>query len=462
MSAWSLSRFADIVGGRLVGKDAAFSGISTDSRQLVRGDLFVALTGPNFDGHEFVSQALEAGASGAVVVSGRLTSTDVDGPVIEVADPLAALGAFAADWRRRHELRLVAVTGSNGKTTVRSMLTRILETWQPGSVVATRGNFNNAIGLPLCLLEIRAGHRFGVFELGANHPGEIDELARMAGPDVGVITNAAAAHLEGFGSITGVAHAKGELLAALGDDGVAVINGEDAHVAVWRELAGSRERLEFGFDSGQVRLAGPPDLGAELTRAELVLPSGKHALELPLPGRHNLANALAAAAAAHALGVPGEEIVAGLARVQPQPGRMEPVAALHGARLIHDSYNANPDSLRAAMQWLSGQPGERWLVLGDMAELGDSAQQAHRQAGEEARQFGIERLFTLGDYAAHAAKGFGKGAEQFARVERLREMLRSRMRPGVVVLVKGSRRMGLEKVVDALRANDIHRAGGGN
>lgn len=447
MTGWSLEHFARVADGRLRGSDISFTGVATDTRKLVPGQLFVALSGPHFDGHDFAGEALEQGAAGVVVAAGRCGGLE---PRVEVADPLAALGSFAADWRARHQLDVLAVTGSNGKTTVRAMLGRILEAYSPGKVVTTRGNFNNAIGLPLCLLEIRPEHRYGVFELGANHHGEIDALARLARPEVGVITNAAAAHLEGFGSLDGVARAKGELLENLAEDGTAVLNADDPRVAIWRDLAGHRRRIEFGMESGEVRPVGHPELGESTTRAELQTPVGSVEIELALPGRHNLMNALAAAAAAAAVDVSPEAIRRGLEAMQPEPGRLQPMAARNGARLIHDSYNANPASLEAGLEWLSGQSGERWLVLGDMAELGVEGPRAHARAGEQARASGVTRLFTLGSLAAEAAETFGSGAEHCQRLERLQELLRTGLGPEVTVLVKGSRRMGLDRLVEAL------------
>lgn len=459
MMRWSLSQLAGVTGGSLLGEDRPFDRVSTDTRSLRRGDLFVAIKGPNFDGHRFVADAFHAGACGALVDQ---PVHDAPGPLVQVDDTVAALGRFAADWRHVLEGPLVAVTGSNGKTTVRSLVAAILSAHWPGRVLSTRGNFNNEIGVPLTLLRLTREDRAAVVEMGANHHGEIDRLTRIASPDVGLITNAAAAHLEGFGDLDGVARAKGELIKGLPGHATAILNADDPRVDVWREYAGNRRRLEFGVHGGDVRPADDCEHGLDGHRGTLNTPDGKVALRLALPGKHNLMNALAATTVGVALGVPAATITRGLATVRAEPGRMEVVNGLSGSVLVNDCYNANPDSLAAALAWLREQPEPRWLVLGDMGELGENAVEAHREAGRSAREAGVDRLFAVGPLAVEAADAFGQGAGHFARPERLIAQLQAELRPGVTVLVKASRSMGLERVVDSLRGGpeQVARKGG--
>ncbi|MDQ2069510.1 UDP-N-acetylmuramoyl-tripeptide--D-alanyl-D-alanine ligase [Natronospira bacteriovora] len=460
MSRWQLSELAEICGGRLRGRDAGFDRVSTDTRTLVAGELFIALRGPRFDGHTFVPQALANGAVAALVDSAGVFDAGV-GPLVEVDDTLKALGRLATDWRARFQGPVIAVTGSNGKTTVRSMIQAILSEQWPGHALATRGNYNNEIGLPLTLLRLAPDDRAAVIEMGANHHGEIARLTRITQPDVGLITNAGPAHLEGFGDLDGVARAKGELIEGLPAHGIAVLNAGDPRVDVWRKMAGSRSRIEFGLECGDVRLAETPRYAADGTRALVDTPVGNVALRLALPGRHNLINALAATAAAIAVDISPATITRGLASVRPEPGRLEPVAGPGGATLINDCYNANPGSLAASLDWLGEQPQPRWLVLGDMGELGESAGEAHAEAGRLAREAGVERLYAIGEQAAAAAEAFGPGAIHCWRIERLIEVLRNELRPNVTVLIKGSRSMGLERVVDSLRDRPERMAGRG-
>ncbi|RMG28690.1 MAG: UDP-N-acetylmuramoyl-tripeptide--D-alanyl-D-alanine ligase [Gammaproteobacteria bacterium] len=444
-----LSEAAALAGGRLHGEDRPFRGLSTDSRTLVPENLFVALRGPRFDGHDFAAGALAAGAAGVLV------DRDLEpGPRIRVDDTRAALGALAAAWRERFSLPVVAVTGSNGKTTVKTLLAAVLAT--QGPALATEGNLNNEIGVPLMLARLGPEHRAAVFELGANHPGEIARLAGWVRPTVGVITNAGPAHLAGFGSIEGVARAKGELIAALPPEGTVVLNTEDPHVGLWRRLAGARPQLGFG-------LAVPAEVRAEWapegpgSRVLLQTPAGDRELRLAFPGRHNVMNALAAAAAALALGVPLDRIAAGLEAARPVPGRLCPCPGPAGSRILDDTYNANPASVRAALEVLVAQPGEHWLVLGDMGELGAQAAALHARIGQEARSRGVHRLFTTGPLAARAAEAFGSGAAHFDAPSLLAAALRDALREDVTVLVKGSRAARMEQVVQAL----CEDAGGG-
>ncbi|HYW93670.1 MAG TPA: UDP-N-acetylmuramoyl-tripeptide--D-alanyl-D-alanine ligase [Gammaproteobacteria bacterium] len=446
-----LSRIAPRLHARQMGPDAEFEGLTSDSRRVSAGQLFVALRGTRFDGHEYVRSAARDGASAALV------ERYIDrGPgQLVVADSRRGLGDLARLWRERFEIPLVGVTGSNGKTTVKEMLAAILR--QRGPVLATEGNRNNDIGLPLTLCRLEARHAAAVLEMGANHAGEIAYLAGVARPGVGVVTNAGAAHLEGFGSREGVARAKGELFQALPAEGCAVINADDRYAGLWRELASGCRRLSFGLDrAADVRAvsieAAPAAGGVPGTRFELCLAGARVTVALPLPGAHNVMNALAAAAAAVAVGVDAERIRRGLQQVRPAAGRLQVVAGRRGARLLDDTYNANPNSLRAGLEVLAGLGGRRWLVLGDMGELGAGAAALHREAGAQARAAGVERLYALGGLARETCAGFGGGARHFDTLESLVEAVAEELAPEVSVLVKGSRAMHMERVVQALRA----------
>jgi UDP-N-acetylmuramoyl-tripeptide--D-alanyl-D-alanine ligase len=458
-----MERLSDValrVGGILHGPDAPFQRVVSDSRQLRRGDLFVALAGENFDGHNYVAKAASLGAAGALVAR----YVEGGGPQIllpdDSDDTLSALQAYAASWRRDFDLPVVAVTGSSGKTTTKQMLAAVLAA--RGPLLATEANLNNHIGVPLTLLRLRTEHRTAVIEMGANHAGEIALLAQLARPDIGIVTQAGDAHLEGFGSRAGVARAKGELFAALRAPGIAIINADDAYAPLWRELAAQANVLSFGFaDNADIRAldcVGIPEHGPVATAFTLQTPDGSCRVELPLPGRHNVANALAAAAAGVALGLDVETIAAGLARVAPVAGRLNWLQTPEGARLLDDSYNANPTSLRAALDLLAGLPGERRLVLGEMRELGADAPMLHEEAGRAARAFGIERLYTLGPLAQHAAAGFGARAVAFDAIDDLVAAVRDDLGPQVTVLVKGSRGARMERVVAALTGSIAQEA----
>ncbi len=452
MIALHLSDAAQMMGGRLLGADAPFSGVSTDSRKLLPLELFFALCGPHFDGHEHVAAAFASGAAAAVVAR-RL---ELGGAQILVDDPRLALGRLAQAWRARMSARVLALTGSNGKTTVKQMTAAMLSPVAP--TLATEGNLNNDIGVPLTLLRLSAEHRFAVIEMGANHAGEIDYLSRLARPDVALVNNAMAAHLEGFGSLDGVAMAKGEIYGGLADSGIALINADDRYADLWRRIAGARLFYTFGFAAGadlrgeriadaaapggRLRITGPRDFCVEL--------------RLPLPGEHNARNALAAAALALSAGADGDQLRVGLESLAAVPGRLEFKRAACGAQLIDDSYNANPDSLRAALAVLAEQPlaagGERWLALGDMGELGEEAPRIHARMGALVRESGVARLFAAGPLAAAAADAFGAGASQHADAAAAAAAIGAELHAAVCLLVKGSRAAGMEDVVAALCA----------
>jgi UDP-N-acetylmuramoyl-tripeptide--D-alanyl-D-alanine ligase len=444
----TLSGAARRLGAGLVGADGGFARVISDTRQLQRGDLFVALVGERFDGHDFLRRAASLGAAGALV-SRRI---DAELPQIVVPDTLRGLQDYASSWRGDFRIPVLGVTGSNGKTTTKQLLAAVLAA--RGPVLATIGNLNNHIGVPLTLARLRAEHRSAVIEMGANHPREIETLAHLARPDIGVVTQAGDAHLEGFGSREGVARAKGELFAALGANGTAVINADDVYAPLWQGLAGGARRLTFGFTAtADVRAVAIGDAG-EGSRFTLVVPGGRADVLLPLPGRHNIANALAAAACGVARGMEADVIAQGLAQVQAASGRVGFKTTLQGARLIDDSYNANPTSLRAGLELLAAQPGLRWAVLGSMAELGDTAPALHEAAGRGARELGISRMFCTGVRAADYARGYGDGARTFADtttlIEALTQALQHEPAGGVTLLVKGSRSACMDLVVHAL------------
>ena len=448
MIAWRLSEIARYSQGQLAGADAEFTSVSTDTRTIKAGALFVALAGPSFDGHDFVATAAEKGAA-AALVSRQLP---VALPQIIVADPLAALSAFARAWRRQFKIPVVGVTGSNGKTTTKELIGSILS--QLGPTLITRGNLNNHIGVPLMLLELTKEHRYAVIEMGANHIGEIAHLASLAEPTVGIVTNAGAAHLEGFGSLDGVATGKGEMFQALPVEGVAVVNADDKYASQWRDVSSADRVLTFGFEQ-------PADFMAHKVREvsgangfridfDLVTPDGTIPASIPLAGLHNLRNALGAAAAACAAGTEIEQIASGLRAMKTVAGRLELKPAINGAFIVDDSYNANPSSLKAGLDAMRAFAGSRWLVLGEMKELGDASNELHAEVGRYARQTGIERLLAIGEGSRFSVEAFGPGGRWFADIDALIREAKTTLTSGVAVLIKGSRANRLERVSAAL------------
>jgi UDP-N-acetylmuramoyl-tripeptide--D-alanyl-D-alanine ligase len=448
----NLAKIAQVLGARYRGPDVNFLSVSTDTRTLKPGDLFVALQGPRFDGHAFLEQARARGAIGAVV--SRAVSTSL--PTLKVKETCSALGALAAHWRGRMSVPVIGVTGSNGKTTVKEMLKAILN--RRGPLLTTLGNMNNEVGLPLTLLKLRTDHHYAVVEMGASGPGDIAYLGRIARPDVALITNAGPAHLERFGTLEGVAQAKGEIFSALSEGGIAVINADDSFASLWRELAGGRRTVLFGLCPEAEVSVRAADLKVSTTQCTLQTPAGTVSMKLPLPGKHNLSNALGSAAVAFSLGLSPDEIRAGLESIRPVCGRLETRAGIGGAWVIDDTYNANPGSLRAALEVLRATPGEHWLVLGDMAELGESAWALHEAAGREVRSTGVTHLYTVGEFSRAAVLAFGAGARHFPAVSALIESLQSELKGDVTVLVKGSRCMRMERVVAALTAHPQNAA----
>ncbi len=436
-----------------VSKPAWVSGVATDTRQLQPGDLFVALQGQR-DGHEFLAAAAAAGAAAALV---QRYQPDLALPQWVVPDPLTVLGELAAAWRRQFDLPVLALTGSSGKTTVKELLAASLAaTGLP--VLATTGNLNNHIGVPLTLLRLRAEHRYAVIELGANHPGEIAALVRLVQPDVALVNNAGPAHLAGFGSLDGVARAKAEIYAGLKPGGVAVINADDAYAPLWLAQTTSWRQVRFGLEAeAEVRgraLAGQLTEAGLGHTAQVDTPEGTFVLQLALGGLHNVRNALAATAMAWAVGVPLDAIAQGLASVRPVRGRLAGQRLADGGWLIDDTYNANPASVRAAIAVLASLPGPRWLVLGDLGELGPEAVQLHQDLGQAARAAGLERLLTVGPLSAAAAAAFGAGGEAHATQAALIACLQARREP-VTLLVKGSRSAKMENIVQALLPRSV-------
>jgi UDP-N-acetylmuramoyl-tripeptide--D-alanyl-D-alanine ligase len=457
MSSRTLAQFAQACGGRLVGADRAYIGVSTDTRTLAAGELFVALHGPNFNGNDFVEAAVKAGAAGAVVDAqlqpAALVHSLVQGTAqIVVPNTQKALEKAAHEWRKGFSIPLVGVAGSNGKTTVKEMISTILA--QSGTCLATRGNLNNHIGVPLTLFRLDAEHKFAVVEMGANAPGEVALLVEIGKPTVGIITNAGAEHLEGFGSLEGAARAEGEMVAGLEPGATAVINADDEFAPMWRGMTRAKI-VTFGLTAGSDFTATDVRTGIAadgfVTRFTLVSPLGRAPIELKLAGRHNVINALGAAAAAAAAGVTLKQIADGLGAVQAVKGRLQLKKTRHGAVLIDDSYNANPSSVHAGIEVLSQlEGGRKWLVFGQMGELGDFAAEAHTEIGNFAREHGIERLFAVGNDAQLTVKSFGAGAEWFADTTALSQAVDAALTADVRVLVKGSRSNRLERVVEAL------------
>ena len=450
MSMINLAAAASMLKAELLGADAPFNAVSTDSRSIAAGDLFVALRGEHFDGHQFIAQAKAAGAAGALVDANALDALAVHGlPLIVVSDTRLALGELAAGWRARFSLPLIAVTGSNGKTTTKEMIAAILAAVHGDEVLATHGNFNNDIGLPLTLLKLRGHHRAAIIEMGMNHPGEIGYLTGIARPTVALVTNAQRAHLEGMGSLDAIAEEKGTIYGGLGDSGVAVVNADDAHADLWKKMNAGRHVVSFGLAPdadvrGKVRLHG---LETEL---QFSCAAGEAAVDLALPGLHNARNALAAVAAAVAAEIPLTAIVSGLAAFRGIKGRLQRRNGINGAIILDDTYNANPDSMRAGIDVLGSTIGRKVMVLGDMGEIGDASAQLHDEIGGYAKSAGVDSLYALGDASAVAVRNFGAGAQHYKKIEDLIEALRPELSTNTTVLVKGSRFMRMERVADAI------------
>ncbi|KRG42010.1 UDP-N-acetylmuramoylalanyl-D-glutamyl-2, 6-diaminopimelate--D-alanyl-D-alanine ligase [Stenotrophomonas pictorum JCM 9942] len=453
MKRTPLSLIAHWAGGEIHGDDVSIDAVGNDTRTLAPGSLYVALRGERFDGHAFAADALAAGA-GALLVD---TLQPLDVPQVVVANTELALAKIAAAMQQGRDTGVFAITGSNGKTSVKALLLAILQHVQAveqRQVYATPGNRNNEIGLPLAVIDAPEDADYAVYEMGAGKPGDIAYLTDIARPRYALVNNVAAAHLERMGSLLGVATTKGAIYAALPEAGVAVINADDAFAPFFEQhFLGTPVRcqvLRFGLEhSAEVR-ATEIVLAAEGSRFTLVTPQGQAAVALQLPGRHNVLNALAAASLALAAGIAFPQVVEGLAQARPVAGRQIAHTLATGAVLIDDSYNANPGSLAAAITALAAGKDEGWLVLGDMRELGEGAQALHAQAGQRAREAGIKRLYTLGPLSEAASKAFGEGGRHFDSHAALAAALQTELHAGVRCLVKGSRGSAMDKIVTTL------------
>jgi len=449
MISVTLNQLARILGADVSGDDLTFDAVTTDTRKITPGCLFVALKGERFDAHDFAEQAKAAGA-GALLVSRKL---DIDLPQAVVKDTRLAFGELAAWVRQQVPARVVALTGSSGKTSVKEMTAAILS--QCGNTLYTAGNLNNDIGVPMTLLRLTPEHEFAVIELGANHQGEIAWTVNLTRPEAALVNNLAAAHLEGFGSLEGVAKAKGEIYTGLPANGIAIMNADNNDWLNWKSVIGDRKTWRFSpnaansdFTATNIHVTSH---GTEFT---LQTPTGNVDVLLPLPGRHNIANALAASSLAMAVGAPLSAIKAGLANLKAVPGRLFPVQLAENKLLLDDSYNANVGSMTAAVQVLSEMPGYRVMVVGDMAELGDESEACHTEVGEAAKASGIDRVLSAGHLSKNISQASGVGehfADKAALIARLRALVAEQQI--VTVLVKGSRSAAMEEVVHALQEN---------
>ena len=440
----TLAAAAHIMNGTLLGTDRSYAGVSTDTRMLGQDELFFALQGPNFDGGAFVSAAAERSAAAAVLCE----AVDVDIPQITVDDTRLALGTLAASWRQRMPAKVIGITGSNGKTTVKAILANCLS--QSAETLATRGNLNNDIGMPLMLLSLSENHRYAVIEMGANHPGEIAYLTSLARPDVVLITNAAPAHLEGFGDLDGVASAKGEILQGDVSPVFVVLNADDPYFAYWNSLLSGDTVISFGVEANASVFATDVEADGDLMIFSLHIHAEEIPIRLPLAGIHNVSNACAAAAVLHGLGMDGKQIRQGLESVQAVSGRLQPVERITSVTVYDDSYNANPQSVIAAAEFLAAQPGHNWLVLGDMGELGEDEVLLHKAVGRAAKRLGIDRILATGKLSKNTVKTFGNGAQWYENIDGLVEELQRTATEDTNILIKGSRFMEMERVVEAL------------
>jgi len=443
-----LHEICNLVNGEMYGEDKVISSVSIDTRALTKGALYVAIKGEQFDGHEFIQQAEAAGA-GALLLNERIDSAL---PQVVVADTRLALAELAGAIRDKAQVKVCGVTGSNGKTTVKEMISAILAMQSP--VLSTLGNFNNDIGVPLSLLRLEKSHEFAVIEMGANHADEIAYTSRYAKPDVVVITNVAAVHIEGFGCIDGVASAKAEIIESLSEDGVAILNADDDYFNLWRAIAGQRECLSFGLnDIADVRaenISNTLQNEQFISTFNLVFNEQKTSIKLALAGEHNIKNALAASAACIALGVDVAQIKQGLEQLNSVKGRMQLQATKKGYRVVNDSYNANPASLQVALEAIHANATKFWVALGEFGELGTESSEIHKEMGLQIKRAGVTRLFATGELTKHTVDSFGDGASYYAQQGELIAAIQKEIECDVVLLVKGSRSQKMDVVVNSL------------
>ena len=443
-----LSEITKAVGGKLRGADVLCTSVGTNSKNIVLNQLFIAIKGERFDGNTFAQEAIKAGAAASLI------STDLAiEPSITVFDTRIALGKLAQHWRKKFDIPLVAITGSNGKTTTKEMLAAILNAANH-RVLATQGNLNNDIGMPMTLLQLRAEHTVAVIEMGMNHLGEIAYLTHLACPKVALVNNAGTAHIGELGSRENIAKAKGEIYASLDENGVAVINADDDFADYWKSLNKNKKTITFGLKK-QADITATHKTIDGVNEVNLVTNTGEVSFKLSMLGTHNISNALAASAAAVALGVSNADIARGLTNMQPVQGRLQRKAGHNKATVIDDTYNANPDSMKAAIDVLARCDGSRIFVMGDMAELGADAANMHAEIGTYAKQQGIQHFYALGDLSMYAANAFGAGAQHFGILKPLSIAVLSQMHTDVTVLVKGSRFMQMERLVNEIVVNEI-------
>ena len=456
---FELSTAAAAIGAERRAADVRVLRVTTDSRDVRPGDLFVALKGPRFDANSFVDQALADGAVAAIVSNPDLVRT-ADAPMLLAQDTRLALGKLAAWWRGRFDIPLVAVTGSNGKTTVKEMIAAVLRAHCDAQhLLATSGNLNNDIGMPLTLLQLSAQHRYAVIEMGMNHLGEIAYLSRLARPTVALINNAGTAHIGEVGSVEGIARAKGEIFEGMDPQGTAIVNGDDAFADYWRDQAKGRRVVDFGLDR-RAAVSARYELSESGSLITLRTPGDEYVVRLQMPGLHNIRNALAAATACTVLRVPPRAIAEGLSAFTGVKGRMQRLQLPGGATLIDDTYNANPEAMKAALAVLGASAGRKLFVVGDMGELGAGENDMHAEVGAFARRAGIDRVFALGRAVEATVRAFGDGAKRYQDLDGLLADLRAALGDDTTILVKGSRFMKMERVVEALAGRVANSHGG--
>lgn len=442
------SEIAKAIHASRQGQDGDFTRLTIDSRQVQSGDCFIAIKGERLDGHQFIEQAIERGARAIIATRGPISELEKNSCFLQVADTTIALGQLAAFWRDRCAISMIGVTGSCGKTTVKGMIDAICQI--AGKTLSTQGNYNNHIGLPLTLLRLDNTYRYAVIEMGASAKNEIAYLGKIAKPTVTLITNVAAAHLQGFGSLQGVAEAKGEIYEILPQEGIAVLNQEETYCDTWRTKIGGRKTITFGLSSQSMVWADNIEYHPMKVEFDLHMGEVSRHIEVNVPGKHMVLNALASAAAACAVGISIEHIVQGLMAFKGVPGRLSRYKGLQGASIIDDTYNANPGSVKAALEVLTNCNGQKIFVMGDMAELGENAADYHANIGQYAREKGISQLFAVGKWSEQAVMAFGKGAKWYPSQEALVEALKDHMTADTVILVKGSRSSRMEGITQAI------------